>query len=240
MNEGQSPDRRCGMTKARRLPATAVTVTVALWAGAMVGVARGQETDAPAAREAPAITDWQVSRAYPADRLNRQEYPNFFAIFQARWRTVQAEPTGLVDLATHVERAGITPVCALARTICRAGRRRTVNLRVTHGGDLDLFLNGHKLFSERGASGEGDNDRRVTFRIEVCLTQPSVGADPESFWLAFSYPTQCRSQRVDATSGKRVFGGEHVQWHVARPTANVKRSSFQTPRRSGPRGRSGT
>ena len=102
------------------------------------------------------LLNWSVSGTYPADRVRRTAYPNFYAIFLADWRSVTADSTGLVDVARYVRREHETGDLVLARTVVRADTAQAATLSFGYSDDVDLFLNGRRLFS--GESGYQSRD----------------------------------------------------------------------------------
>jgi sugar lactone lactonase YvrE len=93
------------------------------------------------------ITDWEVSRAFKAARANRQQYPGFLTIFSMGWEPVHAAPAGLVDIARYRERTQGGADAVLARTVLRSDRTQDVTLHFGYSDQIDLFLNGWKVFA---------------------------------------------------------------------------------------------
>jgi len=98
-----------------------------------------------------AIMEWELSRAYPSTRVNRSRYPRFYSIFYADWENVVADSTGLVDIARHRawNRSGADLV--LARKIIRSDEAQRVKFSFGYSDQIDLFLNGRKLFAASSA-----------------------------------------------------------------------------------------
>ncbi len=135
---------------------------LALWLilGAGLEAAGNPELPEPPAPQEPppgTITDWEISRAFPASRVNRQAYPRFYSIFYAGWQKVDGEPSGLVDVARYRERGGGAPGCVLARTIARADARERIELSFGTSGEVSLFLNGKLVVSGQGGHRSGDS-----------------------------------------------------------------------------------
>ncbi len=107
------------------------------------------EFDEPPAVETPAgtISDWEISRTYPTRRANRARYPHFYTIFFAGWQKVKADASGLVDISRHVPRANPEGDIVLARTSFRSTGNELLALTFGYSDELDLFLNGKKVFS---------------------------------------------------------------------------------------------
>lgn len=114
--------------------------------------------DPPPAVETPpgTLTDWQLSRSYPAARVSRERYPRFYTIFQAQWQAVTAEPSGLVNISRHFPSGPDDARAAFARTIVSSPANETVKLTLGYSDDVTVFLNGRPLFS--GQSGYRSRD----------------------------------------------------------------------------------
>ncbi len=93
------------------------------------------------------ITDWEISRAFPAERVDRNSYPGFYTIFFADWRKVEPEATGLVDVARYMGRSGPQPDLVLARTMVKSDGAQSIRLSFGYSDEIDLFLNGQKVFA---------------------------------------------------------------------------------------------
>jgi sugar lactone lactonase YvrE len=104
--------------------------------------------DPPTAITPPGtITDWEVSRPHKAETVDRDQYPGFYAIFFAEWQKVSPKPSGLVDVAKYVARSEGGPDLVMARTTVRSDRRQQVTFSFGYSDEIDLFLNGHKVFA---------------------------------------------------------------------------------------------
>ncbi|MFH1417105.1 MAG: SMP-30/gluconolactonase/LRE family protein [Planctomycetota bacterium] len=111
------------------------------------------EFAAPPPPESPPrmIRGWEVSRPFPAAQVDTENYPGFFTIFNAGWRRVEAEPSGLVNLSKLFKHEAVGGDCVFARTVVRSDRRRTAKLSFGYSDNIDIFLNGKKVFSGRSA-----------------------------------------------------------------------------------------
>lgn len=99
--------------------------------------------------EAPgAITEWQLSKALPAGKLDIQllPYPRFYSIFGAEWKKVSTEPSGSVEVDEHVQRTGEEPQCVMARVIANSETRQPVRLRFAYRDEVSIYFNGNKVF----------------------------------------------------------------------------------------------
>jgi len=93
------------------------------------------------------VLDWQVSRVLPAAAVDRSTYPRFFAIFSAAWEDAPVEPSGLVDISRLRGRSGAAPDMVFARTFVSADERQDVELQLGYSDEIDVFLNGRKVFA---------------------------------------------------------------------------------------------
>jgi sugar lactone lactonase YvrE len=107
----------------------------------------------PPAVETPpgTLMDWEISRVYPAPRVNRDNYPHFYAIFMSNWQKATPEKSGLVDISRYHGRAGQDPDLVLARTVVRSDEKQQIKLSFGYSDEVDLFLNGKKVFSGNSA-----------------------------------------------------------------------------------------
>jgi sugar lactone lactonase YvrE len=112
----------------------------------------------PASKPEPeTITEWKVSRGFPADRARTDRYPHFYTIFLAEWKVAASDASGLVDIARHVTRENQNGDIVLARSVFRSDAARDVTLSFGYSDDVDLFVNGRRVFS--GRSGYQSRDR---------------------------------------------------------------------------------
>ncbi len=104
---------------------------------------------APPTPETPSgtITDWEISRAFPAERVDRDSYPGFYTIFFAGWQEVASEATGLVDIARYTARSGPAPDLVMARTVVKSSEAQSLRLSFGYSDEIDLFFNGRKVFA---------------------------------------------------------------------------------------------
>jgi len=111
------------------------------------------------------ITDWEVSRPYPAERVDRNNYPSFYAIFGANWQKVGPEPSGLLDIARLVERVEEGPDLVLVRTKIRSDKVQDVAFSFGYSDEVDLFFNGAKVFSGNSSNQHGDPSFQETIGL---------------------------------------------------------------------------
>lgn len=96
------------------------------------------------------IREWQVSQAIPLERVNRDAYPSFSAIFRSDWQPLEALPSGMVDIARRTARQNQGGDLVLARHVFWSEEDREMKLNLGYSDEVDLFFNGQRLF--RGQS----------------------------------------------------------------------------------------
>jgi len=108
--------------------------------------------DEPEPTEVPQgmIRRWQVSQAYPLERVNRDAYPNFYSIFLSEWEELAALPSGMVDVARRTARENEAGDLVLARHIFWSDEDREMKVNLGYSDEVDFFFNGQRLF--RGQS----------------------------------------------------------------------------------------
>lgn len=94
-----------------------------------------------------AIKAWEVSQAIPLDRVRRGTYPNSFSLFRTEWQTVEADERGLVDIADRTPRVNQEGDLVIARHVFYAREAGEVNLNLGYSDEIDLFVNGRRVFS---------------------------------------------------------------------------------------------
>ena len=99
------------------------------------------------------MMDWEISKVFNAEKIDIElvDYPRFYQIFYAGWQKVNAEPSGLVDIARFVNRNGQHPECILARAIIRSDKKQDIKLSFGYSDEVTLFLNGKKVFYGKSA-----------------------------------------------------------------------------------------
>jgi sugar lactone lactonase YvrE len=109
----------------------------------------------PAEDEAPGVINgWQLSPVMPAGTLDRGRLPSSDALASMAWQPVEAEPSGLVNVARYVSRTGPAPDAVLARTVVRSESDRRVRLLLGYSDRVSVFVNGQVEF-------DGDSSYRV-------------------------------------------------------------------------------
>jgi hypothetical protein len=114
------------------------------------GVGLHFEPSEPRSPPAGVIKEWEVSQAIPLDRVQRGSYPNSFSLFRTDWMPLEADERGLVDIADRTPRENQAGDLAIARHVFHAQEHGEVNLNLGYSDEIDLFVNGRRVFS--GAS----------------------------------------------------------------------------------------
>ena len=95
------------------------------------------------------IPEWTAAGPYPAARVSRTSYPNFYAIFGAAWEPAAADEEGAVDLAAQFPRQDPDGDLVIARRVFSSDQDRILELRLAYAGDVDVFFNRRPVFSGR-------------------------------------------------------------------------------------------
>ncbi len=125
------------------------------------------------------ISNWEVAGPYPADQVNREVYPNFYAIFLAPWSKVPSGLDGVVDLNGLFPRENTGGDLALARRVFTSHEEAEIELELECSGETDVFLNGWPVFSTRGRSAGSEDQppggsgptHRVSLPLEKGLNE---------------------------------------------------------------------
>jgi hypothetical protein len=101
----------------------------------------------PALASPGTVMRWEVSRTFAPD-TGPVRYVADSVLRSAHWRTLNADPSGLLNLAEHLTVPdGIRPWGAAARLTLTAHRARTMRLMLGFSDRVTVFLNGRPLFS---------------------------------------------------------------------------------------------
>ena len=92
------------------------------------------------------VGEWEISRAFPANRIDMASYPPFGLIFSAGWRAVEADSSGLLDISRHARRTNSAGDCVLTRTVFGADRKGRIELSFGYSDKVAIFHNGKLVF----------------------------------------------------------------------------------------------
>ena len=94
-----------------------------------------------------AIRSWELAGPFAASSVDLEGYPESGARDGLEWRPVEAEPTGLLDIARFAARTGREPDCVYARATLTADADELFELQFGYSDAVTLFLNGKLVFS---------------------------------------------------------------------------------------------
>jgi DNA-binding beta-propeller fold protein YncE len=100
------------------------------------------ETSSPAGM----ITDWEISQSFKIAQINRELAPDKQDLPEIKWKKVESDPMGLVDIARSIMKVGQSPDCVLARTIIHSEIPQLKKLTFGYSDEVSIFLNGEILF----------------------------------------------------------------------------------------------
>jgi sugar lactone lactonase YvrE len=119
----------------------------------------GQEFSQAVTVEPPpgVYSDWQISQTLKLSKDDMELYPSASETKAFSWLKIQAEPSGLVDLARFVGRTPGGPDLVLARTEIQSEETMIKQLRFGYSDAVTVFLNGELLFSGNSAYRSRDS-----------------------------------------------------------------------------------
>lgn len=174
---------------------------------------------APFAETPPGvIRPWQLSRIFDSGGIDMERYPSAEVLGDAAWQTVTSEPSGLVDVARHVEKTDPAPGLVFAKTIIEAGRDTLRKLEFGYSDAVVIFLNGTNVFS-------GDNSYRLrdaSFQgIVGCFDAVYLPLRKGSNELVFALAESFGGWGFTARLGDAVYGAPGVEklWETGRAFA---------------------
>lgn len=100
------------------------------------------------------IADWELSQPIAPQSINRDVTPFGQDLGEIEWKTVEADESGLVDVARWLDVAPQLPKCVMARSIITAETVERRKLFFGYSDEISVFLNGRLLF-------RGDSSFRV-------------------------------------------------------------------------------
>jgi hypothetical protein len=92
-----------------------------------------------------AVSDWQVSKPFPALRIAMDKTPSEQKLGDPAWTPIRADPTGLVDIGRLYPRSG-EPDAVFARTTLTAEKDETRRFDFGYSDIVSVFLNGRLIF----------------------------------------------------------------------------------------------
>jgi len=92
------------------------------------------------------ISGWQLSKPFALSDHDIETYPGKKKLDAQEWQDIQAEVSGLVDIARYHGRTGREPDCIFARTMIHADKKEKKKLSFGYSDAVTIFLNGELLF----------------------------------------------------------------------------------------------
>lgn len=91
------------------------------------------------------ITNWEVSQSYKLSEIDLETYYGIQNITEIKWKPVESDATGLVDIARSNGRSGGEPDVVFAKTTIRADADKIMELQYGYSDVVTIFLNGEVL-----------------------------------------------------------------------------------------------
>jgi len=110
------------------------------------------ETSAPPGM----ITDWEISQSFKTAQINRELTPEKQELPEMKWKKVESDPMGLVDIARFITKVGQSPDCVLARTTIHSEKPELKKLTFGYSDEVSIFFNGEILFRGNSAFQKRD------------------------------------------------------------------------------------
>jgi len=102
------------------------------------------------------ITAWDLSEPLRLSRIDAERYPGAEWLNGLSWRTVESEPSGLVDVGRYYGRTGREPDVVFARKIIRSDEESVLKLLFGYSDAISIYLNGRLFFSGSSAYRQRD------------------------------------------------------------------------------------
>ena len=106
------------------------------------------EFEPPVKTETPfgMITEWEVSQAFEYSFVDLKRYPSQDKLKRVEWKSVNSEPSGLVNVSRYVRKSPVVPGIVLAKTKIPADKEKLMELQFGYSDLVSIFLNGRLLF----------------------------------------------------------------------------------------------
>lgn len=155
----------------------------------------------PGAAAPGVITRWSLSKSLTEADLPNPEASPQLSREAAGWRTVESEPSGLVNVSRYQQATG-RPSRVLARTTIRSASAQTTKLYFGYSDDVVVFLNGTPLYG--GISGF--QSRNPTYQgfisaDDVVFLNLNAGANELLFVVSETFGGWGFMARLESMSG---------------------------------------
>ena len=111
----------------------------------------GLQFDPPKSTETPygMITEWELSQGIKYNLIDLKKYPPQQQMNIIKWKKIQSEPNGVVNVSRYLSKGPIVPDCVLARTMIQSDKDKSIPLQFGYSDIVGIFLNGQSLFYGR-------------------------------------------------------------------------------------------
>lgn len=92
------------------------------------------------------LSHWELSQPFKVTALDREAYLEGQDIPEIKWKKVDCDAFGLVDIARFCRKRGQQPECILAKTTIVSDRGELKKLNFGYSDEVSIFLNGNILF----------------------------------------------------------------------------------------------
>ena len=114
------------------------------------------ESPPPADSPPGVIAEWELSEPIGLSRIDADQYPGEEWLNGLSWRTVESEPSGLVDVGRYHGRTGREPDVVFARKIIRSDEESVLKLLFGYSDAINVYFDGRLLFSGSSAYRQRD------------------------------------------------------------------------------------
>ena len=97
------------------------------------------------------IAEWELSRAFKATQRDTEHYPDEKELAEVKWKKVEAEPPGLVNISRYVQFSRTEPEFIMAKTTIHSEKDQMKKFFFGYSDEISIFLNGKILFSGNSA-----------------------------------------------------------------------------------------
>jgi hypothetical protein len=92
------------------------------------------------------IKDWEVSQPIKVTKINREVHLDKQDLPEIKWKPIESDPAGLVNIALYAAKMGREPDCVLARTTIQCDKDEIKKLNFGYSDEVSVFLNGKVLY----------------------------------------------------------------------------------------------
>jgi len=93
------------------------------------------------------ITEWQLSQAFKATRIDTESYPDKEELAKVTWQKVTSEPPGLVNIARYVKFSRTEPEFIMAKATIHSDKDQVKKFFFGYSDEISIFLDGKIFFT---------------------------------------------------------------------------------------------